>query len=208
MLKGCAHNFRLLDKFGRNPGFKVRYDSNNIYLSYMGALCSLILIILVLTYTFSKLMILINSSKIDLVSNYDIGALTYEDKFTGEDGFFVAAALTNYDDETEPLYDSRYGDLTLEHHGWDSLRLETSSTALPTHSCSDEELGLDANAEFPIFAGSFNEVKTWKKKFRCTNNENLVIYGDYNSPKAQQFSIKFKFCDASKRSDCHSKEET
>ena len=174
----------------------------------MGALCSLIFIIISLIFLYSKIMILMNVSQIELISNYVIGALTYEDKITAEDGFFVAAALTNYDDETEPLYDPRYGDLTLEHYGWDSIGLQPSSTVLPTRNCSDEDLGLDASADFPIFAGSFNEVKTWKKKFRCTNEKNLVIYGDYNSAKAQQFVIKFAFCDASERSDCHSREET
>ena len=38
--------------------------------------------------------------------------------------------------------------------------------------------------------------------------EDLVIWGDYNSAKAQQISVKFNFCNNRDRDDCFSKEET
>lgn len=49
-----------------------------------------------------------------------------------------------------------------------------------------------------------NEVRTWKKKFKCANSEDLVIWGDYNSAKAQQMVVKFKICEG--HSYCESKE--
>ena len=85
---------------------------------------------------------------------------------------------------------------------------------LEQHDCSEEELGLSPHASegdsssftYPIFSTSYNEVNTWKKKFRCVKKDDLEIWGDYNSAKAQQLAVKFKFC--KDRDDCHSEEET
>ena len=56
---------------------------------------------------------------------------------------FIAAALTKYDSETEPLDDPRYGDLVIEHYGWGyGDGISSGSTKLENHSCSDLELGL------------------------------------------------------------------
>ena len=48
---------------------------------------------------------------------------------------------------------------------------------------------------FPIKRENYNEVSTWKKKFKCINKEDLVIYGDYNSYRAQQINVTFKMCE-------------
>ena len=84
----------------------------------MGAFCSLIFISISLIFLLSKIMVLANVSQISLVTNYVVGALNYTEKFTKEDGFLVAAALTKYDSDPEPLYDPRHGDLTIEYYGW------------------------------------------------------------------------------------------
>ena len=79
----------------------------------------------------------------------------------------------------------------IEHYGWGAVNgISVGSTELENHACSDVELGLlDANdsesfGAYPIFGSSANEVKTWKKKFKCVKKEDLVIWGDYNSAKA------------------------
>ena len=132
----------------------------------MGALCSVIFIMISLIFLYSKIMVLVNVSRITVISNYQVGALTYDDQYRGEDGFFVAAALTAYDSETEPIDDPRYGDLTMEYYGWGyEGELGSKFTPLGTHRCSDEELGLSNDVEYPIFATSAAEVTTYKKKF-------------------------------------------
>ena len=77
------------------------------------------------------------------------------------------------------------------------------STPLNTHYCSDAELGFADDPDvdssiYPIFESSKSEVETWKKKFKCIPREDLVIWGDYNSAKAQQIAVKFDMCDKSK----------
>ena len=117
-------------------------------------------------FLYSKIMVLVNVSRITIISNLQVGALTYDDQYSGEDGFFIAAAFTAYDSETEPIDDPRYGDLTMEYYGWGyEGAISTKNTPLGTHRCSDEELGLSNDVEYPIFATSANEVATYKKKF-------------------------------------------
>ena len=104
----------------------------------MGALCSLTLVSISLIFLISKVMILIYSSQIVLFSNYVTDALTFEDRFSAEDGFFVAAALTKYDSDPEPLDDPRYGELTIEHYSWGFEGFTVlGQKKLQMHSCSD-----------------------------------------------------------------------
>ena len=206
---------RSYDKFGQKPGFNMRFEGGNAYVSYMGALCSLIFVLVSLTFLYSKIMVLVEVSGVSITQSVAQGALTYDDKFSAlEDGLFLAAALTPYDSKTEPIYDSRYGDLVIEQYGWGNTgSLETERRALDHHQCSEEELGLsphdrDNGSEshvYPVFESSYKEVYTWRKKFRCMKREDLVIWGDYNSAKAQQISIKFNFC--KDRDDCFSEAE-
>ena len=74
-------------------------------------------------------MVLANVSQISLVSNYVVGALNYTEKFTRDDGFLIAAALTKYDSDPEPLYDARHGELTIEYYGWGEKEGGISSEA-------------------------------------------------------------------------------
>ena len=50
---------------------------------------------------------------VNIVTNTSEGALTFDDKFTADEGMFIAAALTAYDSETEPIDDPRHGALVI-----------------------------------------------------------------------------------------------
>ena len=45
-------------------------------------------------------------------------ALTFDDTFTSEESFFFAAALIEYDSNTEIIEEKRYGELVIEQVGW------------------------------------------------------------------------------------------
>lgn len=173
----------------------MRYEGGNAYVSYMGAFCSLIFILISLAFLYSKIMVLIEVSGVTLMQNLKVATLTFDDKISAKQhGLFLAAALTPYDSTTEPIYDSRYGELIIEHYGWgNDGEISVTRRELENHQCSEAELGLSAGTDehgasssfaFPIFATSYNVVNTWKKKFRCMRREDLEIWGDYNSDKA------------------------
>ena len=105
--------------------------------------------------------------------------------------------MTTYNDDTEIEEDERYGKLVIEHFGWgyeDTEGTGSRRTPLETHPCSDAELGLEDDVEYPLIDDSIGVVTTWKKKFRCMKPEDIEIWGDYNSEKAQQITIKLEKC--------------
>ena len=133
----------------------------------------------------------------------------FNHKFGAADGLFLAAALTEYDGNTESIEDERYGKLIIEQYGW-GYNGETASrsTPLETHQCSDIELGLETDIEagekFKLIENSVGVVSTWKKKFKCMEAEDIEIWGDFNSEAAQQIAIKFEMC---RGDNCESPED-
>ena len=69
----------------------------------MGAILSLVVFAMTSVFLYSKVMVLYKKTDITIMMNQLEGALTFEDKFGPDDGFFVAAALTEYNSETEVL---------------------------------------------------------------------------------------------------------
>ena len=65
----------------------------------------------------------------------------------------MAAALTEYDSNTEIVELEEYGELVIEHHGWgnSALGYEYGYSPLPNHYCSDEELGYKQGPNTIIF---------------------------------------------------------
>ena len=176
----------------------------------MGAFLSTIILVTTLIFLYSKAMVLHKTSDVTIMMSTQEGALTYDDKFTASDGLFLAAALTEYDSNTEVIEEERYGELIIEHYGWGyGEGIGSGSKAIDYHTCSDQELGFVERTEntiiYPIFETSLNEVQTYRKKFKCINREDLVIWGDYNSQKAQQIAVKFKMCEG--KDVCESKEK-
>lgn len=100
----------------------------------------------------------------------------------------MAAALTVYDSNTTVVEEPRYGELIIEHYGWGyNDTIGSQSRAINYHWCSDYELGLERdgnNLIYDVRESSMWEVTTYRKKFKCIDPEDLVIWGDYNSAAA------------------------
>ena len=69
--------------------------------------------------------------------------------YSAEDALFIAAALIEYNTDTEPIEEARYGELTIEHLGWRDN--DWNYTALEYHQCSDGELGFVRTPETVIY---------------------------------------------------------
>ena len=194
---------RSFDEFGEAASMKIK-DGDDKLRSFCGTCLTFLLVAITMVFLYSKAMVLYEGTDVTIIGNNVEGAFTYEDTFTADDGLFIAAALTEYGPGTEIIEKKEYGELVIEQYGWgDSGELGVKTTPLDMHYCSDAELGLDEDAEadsstYPIFESSKKEVVTWKKKFKCIPRKDLVIWGDYNSAKAQQISVKFEMCDDTK----------
>ena len=173
---------RSQDRHKVAPGFKLGYEGGGPYTSYMGALCTFAFWAFIGIFLYSKILVLYQGTSITIIPKVQEGFLTFEDKFEAESGLHIAAAITVYDSNPEPIDDPRYGTLALGHYGWGyGEGISSGGISRPNHACSDDELGLEEH--YPMFASTRNEVETWKKKFKCLDKDDLVIWGDYNSVK-------------------------
>lgn len=156
----------------------------------MGVCLSLVLGLIMSVFIYSKAVTWQNRKDVDIMSALVENAFDFTYKFSNADqGLFVAAAITEYDSNTEVIERPEYGELVIEQYGWGyEGEIGSKSSPLDYHYCSDEELGIEpgpGTSIFPIFESSSSEVMTWRKKFKCVNKQDLEIWGDYNSQKAQ-----------------------
>lgn len=166
----------------------------------MGGFLTILIAIMTLSYSFTMFNKLIDKSKADIVSFQIENAVPNDEKFSSDEGFYLAAALTEYNKDPEPTEDRRYGQLTFSHYAWnfDSSSDQINGyVPIESHQCSDIELGFNRTDEtklYPVKESMLDEVRSFKKKFKCIDTEDLVIWGDYNSNTAQQLAVSFVMC--------------
>ena len=104
----------------------------------MGAFLSIIVLLVSSFFLYSKAMVLYKVSDVTIMMRQLEGALTYNDKFTAENGLFLAAALTEYDSNTELLEEERYGELVISKYGWgNDENFSFYNDVIDSHFCSD-----------------------------------------------------------------------
>ena len=140
-------------------------------------------------------------------------------EFTTKDGLMLAFGLTAYDNNIEPIDDATYGELKAFYKTW-GLPGDPHGVnwvELPTKQCTREQLGYkdydgQVNEEslfYPVHKNSEYDVNLYRKKFKCVEDQNLKILGDYNSGVTRSFVILFLKCDPDNTSgiQCKSDEE-
>ena len=177
--------------------------------SYFGTCLSIILLMVMILFMYTKIVSLAMKNEVDIMSALDENKIDFNYKFSGEDGFFLAAALTAYDTERNIIEEERYGELVIELYGWgyDGGIGFSKPAPIDYHYCSDEELGFFRGPDtqiFPIFSSQLAEVQLFRNKFKCFKKSSVELWGDFNSARAQQLTVKFKMCEG--KSICESKE--
>ena len=158
--------------------------------SYMGACLTFLTVFVTCGFLYTKIQTLNKKHDVDIMGALLERAVPYTEPFNAiNDGFFLAAALTDYDTNEEIVEEDRYGELFIEHYGWGySDGIGNASGDISYHYCSEEEIGLVDSPNrliYPIIESAFDEVQLYRKKFKCINREDLQIWGDYNSKSAQ-----------------------
>ena len=194
---------RSVDYFGEPFSFKIDADKDK-YSTCMGSLLSLIVLVTTLTFFGFKYKIYHarQGDAVSMIIKQDF--LSEEHVINAESNFQLAAALVDYDGNTEPIDDPSYGELVIALYGWGyEGHGGTLTTDLKTHSCSDEELGL-AGSDFLLADTLVKDVRTKQKSFKCYDPNDVDIWGDYNSGKAQQLVVQFRICKSEDPEFCKS----
>ena len=83
-----------------------------------------------------------------------------------------------------------YGEINAYYKTWgDPDNPGTWLKPIATRQCTEKELNIEESSEgdpvkfWPYPASSIGDVKAFAKNFRCTD-EDLQVYGDYNSARA------------------------
>ena len=97
----------------------MKLDGGQSHLkSWMGSLCTLIILIVVIAYSVQKMDVLINKKDVNVLST--IHKLYFDEDYTFcyENGLNLAVAFTAYDDQQEWVLDRRYGELVFQAYTW------------------------------------------------------------------------------------------
>ena len=97
----------------------MKFDGDlTVMRSYMGSLLTLVLTTTVIFYFLVKVKTIVYKYDVDIFGYVTDHQLTFEDKFDADQGFFVAAGITSYDDNEEFEEDPSYGTLEIGHYSW------------------------------------------------------------------------------------------
>ena len=90
--------------------FEMRTDDGSkAHGSYAGFFCTVILCLLILSYTYQKIDVLQNKKDVDILATTTHSYYNPDFIFDKSKGFNIAAAFTAYDSNPEPIDDERYG---------------------------------------------------------------------------------------------------
>ena len=111
----------------------------------MGVFCTIILVLILLSFTAQKIDILITKSEVDTLTSTNIAYYDDDYVFDHAKGFFIALAFTAWDNEPENILQPEIGEITFIVDEWgedEKGEYYWNQTKLPTHTCTVEELGL------------------------------------------------------------------
>ena len=104
----CAKSVKSKDMFGQK--FDMRYDNEEIALgSYGGFFCSVMILLIMASYTYQKVDVLKNKKDVDILQTTADSEYDPDYVFDYKKGFNVAAAFTAYDSNPEPILDDTIG---------------------------------------------------------------------------------------------------
>ena len=136
----------------------MRVDDGKIaHGSYAGFFCTVILTLLIASYTYQKIDVLENKKDVDILATTTHSHFTPDYIFDHTRGFNIAAAFTAYDSNPERIDDERYGKLVFNHYYWGQQPDGTYGSGRKPfgyHPCTDEELGFAGKEKskfFPIY---------------------------------------------------------
>lgn len=139
-------------------------NGDQTYGSYCGVFFTVFFSLIMVGFAYTKMDSLLGYDDVDIIEAFQDNFFADSEEFNAsENDFFVAAAITKYSSDPEPVERKEYGELLIEHYGWgnDNQGYAYGSHPLDNHVCTDEELGITNGPDtiiYPIFQRSQAEV--------------------------------------------------
>ena len=98
--------------------------------------------------------------------------------------------------QTESILDPTYVNIQYLEVKWNTTHY--IEEPLPSHPCSDAELGLEpskGSAEYMKPHPYYDTVvNVWKKKFVCIDSKDRYVHGNFNTEKARNIRVRLNRC--------------
>jgi hypothetical protein len=125
----------------------------------------------------------------DVMEFVAVNFWTTDKVFSNEDGFYFAAALSEYDNDPNLQEDPRYATLELNYLEWgvhNNGTIFSITKDAPLMYCSDRIEDSQEDFFSKLFqatesAGGFLEA--YRHKWRCPDPQDLSMWGDWSSSK-------------------------
>ena len=181
-------HLQAIDQFGSY--FTMKFEGKQYLKSYLGAILSVVLGFITLGFIITKYNVVVHKQSAQVMSSVEENGIDFNTKFTSENGLFIAVAITEYSQDEERIEEAKYGELRIEHYGWGNTQAREldPNGLIQNHWCTDEELGINRTSDtvmYPLREQQQAELLTYRKKFKCIDKDQLSIWGDFNSLKAQ-----------------------
>ena len=118
--------------------------------SFFGSILSLMILSLTVLYSYQKIEVLIEKKDVDVLSATKDLVFSDQDKFTYQNGFNIAAAFSEFNNNKEWELDPSYGTLVFNSYEWGigpDGDVFTERKRLPSHVCTNDELGFERGEE-------------------------------------------------------------
>lgn len=139
---------------------RLSSDGETTVKSWMGSLCTMLMLAVLSGFTYQKVGILIDRKDVDILSSLNVAYFGSDEKFGNKQGFNVAVAL-------DGSLDPSIGEIVYTKYDWgfdSDGKYYIAARRLESYPCSKAELGLDqgrlSEAKFmPIHKNSQSTLK-------------------------------------------------
>ena len=178
--------------------------------SYCGVFFTFVMVILIVIYGLAKFTTLLERPKsaMKVQTSTEREAFDANKEFKSSDGFQIAAALTQIDGSGSALPDPGIVSLDFSYliYEQDSTgEFKVSSETIPSHQCTDAELGIGQKSTvgfYPTEKNSKKPLEFHKQKFYCPDTTDLSIRGALDGNSAKFLGISVSYCNFNAHSNC------
>ena len=171
-----------LDLFDQ-PFYFMMPDHRDRYRTILGSILSISTFIMILGYGLYKITDLIEYKEFKLLKFEKENFYDMREPFTNKEGLMIAAAITDYTSNSEPVEDPEIGEIKFYHKSWDVANLEATEMVqfkeIPTRPCTEDDFA-ENNSDNPLFFPNKSTSKAdmalhWRK-LKCVNRDQELLY--------------------------------
>ena len=181
------------------------------YRSFLGACLTIMTLLLLISFSGYKMIDLLGYDNYKLQVSTQSDFFPTEETFGEANGLQYAAILTNYSGDI--VEDPTIATLKFYYKSWGGEEDfgELNFRPIQTKACTDADFNnADENNTqskfYPLISQYEKLFNAYKKNIKCMDEE-LEIYGEYNSEEAKNLLITIEKCDRAQRNDCKSDKE-